>query len=358
MNKQQTENIYPDKGRSNHLSSHGQEKTVNTLIVGQGLAGSLVAWELMRRGESVAVIDEGLPATSSKVAAGMFNPINTKRFTVSNNAEASINAALAVYASMEQELGIELIHRKNIYNVFGNTKEGNDLTLKLDHPFFQQYTHNNPVREAHIIQPFGAFEVGLSGWVDVKKMLQAVRNYITTTQLLLEEMFDYTQLTFENDTWHYHNIEAKAVVFCEGYKANNNPFFPELNIIPCKGDMLEFDAPGLHLTRVVKKGIYIVSIAEGKFRCGSMYKWENDDPTLQQADYDELKQKIESLIDVPFTITKHEAAIRPTTKTRDTLFLKHTSLPEMYVVNGLGTKGVINGVKVVKQLSEHKAKSE
>lgn len=348
MNEQQTENPIQQ-------TANPKPKTVNTLIVGQGLAGSLVAWELMRKGESVAVVDEGLPVTSSKIAAGMFNPINTKRFTVSNHAEANINDALAIYASIEKELGIELIHRQHIYNVFGNTKEGNDLTLKLDHPFFQQYTNSNPVREAHIIQPFGAFEVGLSGWVDVKKMLWALRNHLAITQVMLEEVFDYTRLTFENGTWNYKDIEATSVVFCEGYKANENPFFPELTIIPCKGDVLEFDAPDLHLTRVVKKGIYIVSIGEGKFKCGSLYKWENDDTTLQQADYDELKQKIESLIDVPFTITKHEAAVRPTTKTRDTLFLKHATLPNMYVVNGLGTKGVINGVKVVMQLLEHKA---
>ncbi|MES2780255.1 MAG: FAD-dependent oxidoreductase [Bacteroidota bacterium] len=337
-NKQETENHKP--------------KTVNTLIVGQGLAGSLVAWELMRKGESVAVVDEGLPVTSSKIAAGMFNPINTKRFTVSNNAEANINAALEIYGSMEKELGIELIHRQNIYNVFGNVKEGNDLTLKSDHPFFQQYTNNNPIREAHIIQPFGAFEVGLSGWIDLKKMLSSLRNHINSIHTLVEEIFDYAQLSYEDGAWHYKDIKADAVVFCEGYKANHNSFFTELNIIPCKGDVLEFEAPGLDLTRVVKKGIYIVSLGEGKFKCGSLYKWENDDTTLQQADYDELKQKIESLIDVPFTITKRETAIRPTTKTRGTLFLKHATLPNMFVVNGLGTKGVINGVKVVRQLIE------
>lgn len=338
-------------------TTNGKPKTVNTLIVGQGLAGSLVAWELMRMGESVGVVDEGLPVTSSKIAAGMFNPINTKRFTVSNNAEASINEALSVYASMEKQLGIALIHRQSIYNVFGNTKEGNDLTLKLDHPFFKQYTNSNPTPEANIIQPYGAFEVGLSGWVDLKKMLQAIRNYVATAHVLLEECFDYYHLAFEDGTWNYRDIQARSVVFCEGYKANKNPFFPDLTIIPCKGDVLEFEAPDLHLTRVVKKGIYIVSLGGGKFKCGSLYKWENDDTTLQQADYDELKQKIASLIDVPFTITKHEAAVRPTTKTRDTVFLRHQTLPNMYAVNGLGTKGVINGVKVVKQLLEHKAKT-
>lgn len=325
---------------------------VDTLIIGQGLAGTLVSWELMQRGETIAVVDEGLSVTSSKIAAGMFNPINTKRFTVAAQAEERITEALELYGSIEATLGIKLIHRQNIYNVLGNTKEGNDYSLKFDHPFFQKYTNNNPAREQHIIQPFGAFEVGLSGWIDMRSLLSGVRNFIAHHHRLREEVFAYDELVYEDEVWRYKNIQAQSVVFCEGYKAYQNPFFPDLNIIPCKGDVLEFVAPELNLTRVVKKGIYIVSLGDGTFKCGSLYKWENDNTEAQQSDYDELKQKIESLIDVPFTITKHETAIRPTTKTRETLFQKHDTLPNIYIVNGLGTKGVINGVKVVRQLIE------
>lgn len=327
---------------------------VDTLIIGQGLAGTLVSWELMQRGEAVAVVDEGLPVTSSKIAAGMFNPINTKRFTVAAHAEERITEALELYGSIETKLGVALIHHQNIYNVFGNTKEGNDYTLKFDHPFFQKHTNSHPIREQHIIQPFGAFEVGLSGWIDMRNLLSSVRNFITQHHTLREEIFAYDELVYEDEVWRYKNIQAQSVVFCEGYKANQNPFFPDLNIIPCKGDVLEFVAPELHLTRVVKKGIYIVSLGDGKFKCGSLYKWENDNTEVQQSDYEELKQKIESLIDVPFTITKHETAIRPTTKTRETVFRKHDTLPNMFAVNGLGTKGVINGVRVVRQFLEHK----
>jgi glycine oxidase len=328
-----------------------KQQTTNFLVVGQGLAGSLLAWELHQKGFSIAVVDEGLPNTSSKIAAGMFNPINTKRFTVSYNAEASIKEALAVYKAIENELQIEIIHHQNIYNVFGNNKEVNDYSAKLDHPFFKQYTNENPALEKNIIQPFGAFEVGLSGWVDVKKMLDAMRNFIATRYILLEEFFDYTLLKQE-ENWVYKNITAENVVFCEGFKGNNNPFFTELNIIPCKGDILEFEAPLLQPTRVVKKGIYIVPLGEGKFKCGSTYKWENNDVTPLLSDKEELTQKIAELINVPFTITTHYAAIRPTTKTREAIIAKHPTLPNMYALNGLGTKGVINGVKCIRQLIE------
>lgn len=335
-----------------HSFSGKQEQTFNFLIVGQGLAGSLLAWELHRKGFTIAVVDEGLPNTSSKIAAGMFNPINTKRFTVSANAETSIQEALAVYESIEKELEIEIIHHQNIYNVFGNNKEVNDYSTKLDHPFFKQYTNESPVPEANITHPFGAFEVGLSGWIDLKKMLVSMRAFIQTRHILLEERFDYTLLHQTTSTWNYKNIEAEQIVFCEGFKGNNNPFFTELTIIPCKGDVLELEAPLLQPTRVIKKGIYIVPLGNGTFKCGSTYKWENDNATPLAADKEELTQKIAELIAVPFTVTAHYAAIRPTTKTRETIMAKHPTLPNMYALNGLGTKGVINGVRCVRQLIE------
>ena len=51
----------------------------NFLIVGQGLAGSLLAWELLARGKRVFVVDRDEPDTSSKVAAGIVTPITGQR---------------------------------------------------------------------------------------------------------------------------------------------------------------------------------------------------------------------------------------------------------------------------------------
>jgi len=52
---------------------------VDFLIVGQGLAGSLMAWELMQRGKTVLIVDNGLE-NASRVAAGLINPVTGMRF--------------------------------------------------------------------------------------------------------------------------------------------------------------------------------------------------------------------------------------------------------------------------------------
>ena len=48
------------------------------LIVGAGLAGTLTAWELKKRGVDVTLCDNN-SSSASKVAAGLFNPVSFKR---------------------------------------------------------------------------------------------------------------------------------------------------------------------------------------------------------------------------------------------------------------------------------------
>ena len=56
------------------------------LIVGQGIAGTTLAMELIAQGASVLVIDAYNKSSSSQVAAGLFNPIAFRRVALGWNA--------------------------------------------------------------------------------------------------------------------------------------------------------------------------------------------------------------------------------------------------------------------------------
>jgi flavin-dependent dehydrogenase len=59
---------------------------VNTIIVGQGLAGTILAETLMQQNKTVCVIDNNKNVCST-IAAGLWNPIVFKRITKSWKAE-------------------------------------------------------------------------------------------------------------------------------------------------------------------------------------------------------------------------------------------------------------------------------
>ena len=54
-------------------------KKVDVIIVGQGMAGTFLAHDLIDAQQSVAIIDLNLKASASRVAAGLINPVGMKR---------------------------------------------------------------------------------------------------------------------------------------------------------------------------------------------------------------------------------------------------------------------------------------
>ena len=56
-------------------------KEFDYIIVGQGIAGTVLAFQLRLKGKQVFVIDKHRDDTSSKIAPGTYNPMVLKRFT-------------------------------------------------------------------------------------------------------------------------------------------------------------------------------------------------------------------------------------------------------------------------------------
>ena len=69
------------------------------LIVGQGLAGTLLAWEFERAGFSFAIADAGHGRAASGVAAGIINPITGRRLVKSWRIDARLAGARAEWPS-------------------------------------------------------------------------------------------------------------------------------------------------------------------------------------------------------------------------------------------------------------------
>ena len=73
---------------------------VDALIIGQGLAGSLLAWELRQHGQSILVLDVGTDNASS-VAAGIINPVTGLRLAMQTHVETLLPAAQNFYSALK-----------------------------------------------------------------------------------------------------------------------------------------------------------------------------------------------------------------------------------------------------------------
>jgi glycine/D-amino acid oxidase-like deaminating enzyme len=77
------------------------------------------------------------------------------------------------------------------------------------------------------------------------------------------------------------------------------------------------------------------------YRVGATYE-RNDKTNLPtQQGKDELVQKLNKVINCPYEIVDHVAGIRPTVKDRRPLVGQHDKYAPLYIMNGLGSRGVM-----------------
>lgn len=313
------------------------------IIVGQGLAGSVLAYQLMEAGKKIVVIDENYPQTSSKVAAGLCNPVVFKRLTKSWLVESVLPIAVNFYRNQEQLLSNHFYQEMPIYKLFVDEKESSFWKQKSNEPeLFDWISDKNekPFDENFIAMPFGASKVLQSGFLRTKKWLQAFQEYLIKNNAFVESTFDYADLKIEENSVYWKNFKAKGIIFCEGYKNSFNPYFKNLPFKLTKGEVLSVDFENLTLEAAINKGVFVLPY-DGAYKLGATYNWDNIDENITEKAKHELLKKAQKFIKDTVVIKTHEAGVRPTVSDRRPLLGGHPQHKNLFIFNGLGTKGVM-----------------
>ncbi len=314
----------------------------DTLIVGQGISGSLVAFKLYQQQQSFRVLDAGHSNSASRVAAGMFTPVSGKRKTINEGFFEQVKLAVDTYREIELLLGVKMLHTADVYQLFDDEAEKQLLFNKALLPeygdvFIPELASTNGINNMQI-----GVTIKHSGWVDCPVFINSFRRWLGNNKLLIPELFDYTSLQINSDSFQYNGMQFRNIVFCEGYRAAANPFFNE-NIIPCKGDIISIATGGATITSIIKKNaFYMLPAGDGLKKVGATFKWHNNNEALDETDLQQLEQAATSMLDgVPFRTISHQSAIRATTPGQQVIARAHSSVNNMFMLNGLGTKGIL-----------------
>ena len=323
---------------------------VDYLIVGSGIAGLMLCEQLRTRGKSFIVVSN-TSQQASIVASGLYNPVVLKRFNMAWNADKHIPEALAVYKKLEDYLIIKVDDQRPVYRIFNSIEEQNNWFLAADKPKLQQFLvpkiidNTNP----NIRAPFGYGEVKLTGRVDTKLLLEAYRNDLKSKDLFIEETFDYSKLYLKNKV-NYKQITADKLIFAEGFGLKQNPFFNTLPLEGTKGELLVIHAPDLKLNLILKSSVFVIPIGNNNYLIGSTYAWNDYSNTPTEHAKNELLEKLQNVISCSFEVVHQRAGIRPTVVDRRPLVGQHKVHKNLYVLNGLGSRGVLIAPSVANAL--------
>lgn len=315
---------------------------VDYIIVGAGLAGLSFAHICLKNKKSVVVIDNA-QRTSSKVAGGMFNPVVLKRFTSIWEADAQLKLADAFYPEIEQMLNATFYHKLPIYRKFATVEEQNNWFLACDHPVTAPYLNTTLFKEhfPFIKSDYYFGEVYNTGFLNVNLFVQSYQKYLFEERMIITESFQYEDLMISDSFVSYKNIQAKQIVFAEGFSMLNNPFFNYLPLDGTKGELLYVKIPDLKLHSIIKSNVFIIPVGNDIYKVGATYNWQDKTDDLTEDAKQELVEGLEKLIDGSYEIIEHVAGVRPTVKDRRPLVGLHYKHKNTYILNGLGTRGVL-----------------
>lgn len=312
------------------------------IIVGQGVAGSILDFSLRKNGLHGIVIDNGHKDAASKVAAGVINPLTGRKYVKSWMIDELLPRAQEVYGQLSKLIGVPLFHDRNIIRALHNIKEENEWELKINSEESKHFKADNAELEQYepvinAAMSYGELQSGMQ--VHLPVLIRAYKQFLLKYKFIVEQEFNFDKLELHDDHISYETIKAETIIFAEGYRVKSNPYFSHLAHEPSKGEALLIKIENCDPQKILKQKLSFVPFGDGVFWVGSGYEWEFKDANPTASEKEKMIKILDKNLKVPYKIIDHIAAIRPTVLDRRPYIGPHYNHKNIYIFNGFGTKG-------------------
>mgnify|MGYP002628068468 FL=1 len=280
-------------------------------VIGFGLAGACVALQLQRAGHRVRVVDDGGEG-SSRVAAGLVNPVAGKNFEPSWEVKEAWEIALPFY----EGLGSGLFHALPVLRLWRDEKDREKFERKWEQltPWIQK------VDEEGVTWKGG-------GWLDCPGFLDVAREEFLSSGGEWETM-----------------PQGGRQIWCAGASGLIRGDFNNVVHRSAKGEILTVRIPGWGEKQILNRNGWVIPIGNDLYRVGATYEWDR----LASGPTEEGRAKVEALLrsftDRAYEVVDHVAGIRPIIERSKPVVRFQEG--KGWMVNGLGSKGVIYAPRV------------
>ena len=307
-------------------------------IVGQGLAGTCLAWELWDHGITFRILDRE-KGGSSRVAAGLINPVTGKNFEPTPGIAALLPEATTFYQKLESRLQTRLWHPLPILRLAQDDKEWRKMLAKCQRPDIACWLADAQPLEA--TGWLGALELRGGGRLDTRAFLDTSRGFF-----------------LRHGIYEHKEVPPGAhgnLIWCDGaaglITGRHGPH-------RCaKGEILTILAPHWNQTHIrIGAGGWLVPLGDGSFKAGATYQWDPLDECPTAAGREKVSTIAHRLGgDGNFEITAHQAGIRPILRRSEPAIGQLDD--GSWFINGLGSKGSLTAPTIARLLAEQLKKS-
>lgn len=320
---------------------------IDYLIIGQGLAGSLLGWILLQQQQSILIVDRHFSGAASAVAAGLINPVTGKRFVKAPGVGDGLQEAAALYARLERFFDTRLLYPHRMIRLFRTSQERDSATRRLCNPEYRKYLSaytGEPVHPWNPLDELGGVSQTGCAHLDIGALLESTKRYFLKRRVLVIGEFDWNDLNAGNDRWHWRNYQVRNIISCEGFRSMLNPYFNWLPFQPSAGEIITAHSPQQVPDVIVNRGHWLLPTGEHRFRIGATYRHELNgaEPVIQAGHT--LAGSVSEIFRTPpaFRVVELQSGIRPGTLDKAPFLGRHPSHRSLYSFNGFGSRGALN----------------
>ncbi len=306
------------------------------LIIGQGIAGTILSYRFKKAGIPFKIIDSPNLSQSSKIAAGLANPVVLKRQKWVKDAERFTAQLKDFYLSFERELSANIYHPLPLYHIFQSNGEVNDWQQNASNPYLQSYLGKvEKYALPQVKSPYGFGKVEGIFWIDTHLMISRWRKELKASELLIEESFQAEE---------YQDYQH---IYCNGHLMTEH--FPLLANVysKTKGQVMLIESVELKENYGLHSSVFTLPLGEHRFKVGATYEHKNLNDETSPEGLARLQSDLEKFYSGAYRVLEHYAGVRPNIKDRKPILGKVA--PGKYCFNGLGSRGVL----MAPYLSQH-----
>ncbi|MGR9088866.1 MAG: NAD(P)/FAD-dependent oxidoreductase [Gammaproteobacteria bacterium] len=320
--------------------------SIDYLIVGQGLAGSLLAWELHHRRCKIMIVDSG-ENCASRVAAGLINPVTGPRFVKTENIENLLPIAKDYYLRLSEYFQQTFYIEKPLLRLFRGEREREQCLKRAHHPEYRAFLGDIQPPErtgtGPLAIPFGGVEQKQTGYLLTRPLLAALKDFFIARNVYRQQFFTYHDLRFI-PRLRWRNLYPRRIIFCEGHMAKANPWFSWLPMQAARGEILTMDHSLRLPDRILHFGYWIIPLDSHRARIGATFEHEHLEPGITDSGKSELihacRQAVPAIDHA--RLIDHQAGIRPCTPDRQPFIGNHPLFEQLSIFNGFGAKGCVS----------------
>lgn len=316
-------------------------KEYDFIVVGQGLAGTCLASELIRLGKRVHVIDSSELPSSSEVAGGLYNPVTGRKMVLTWQALKLFPFLEKFYSRLERLLDTKFLNKTPLYRPFANIEEVNDWQGRATQEMYLPFIEKIFTSEQHpgfTRNPFGGILFRQTGHVSTTKFLAAFRKKLVEEGNLSDEKFNYHELNFIEEKIVYKEYLAHKIILCDGPLGFGNELLSRVRFHALKGEVLQLKID-YNFPYILNRNSFVLA-TDNAYIAGSNYDLDGKDWETTAKAKNEITEKIDKILNIKYEIIGQRAGLRPTSHDRRPVIGLLPTNDRIGVFNGLGTKGV------------------